>query len=83
MTLDASVELWRADKVNHMKDPLIYSRKDLKELNLVQRVVLYQPKRYAEVYQENAGEADSIRLLYQFRNIHGCWFLEEYNDRGY
>jgi hypothetical protein len=82
LTNDASVELWSLEKIVRMSDPLIYSRGDIKRLDLVQRVVAFQLNRYAEVEQENAGDADDTRLLYRFRNLEGCWFLEEFDDRG-
>ncbi|MEP6829538.1 MAG: hypothetical protein ABI963_04310 [Rhizomicrobium sp.] len=82
LTVDASVELWTLDKIKKLDYPLIYSSKQLKEERLVQSFPIMQPGRYAEVYQENAGEADSVRVLAHFRNIEGCWFLEEVDDRG-
>ncbi|HEY1709051.1 MAG TPA: hypothetical protein VGG10_12355 [Rhizomicrobium sp.] len=81
-TWDASVELWSLKKIGQMSDPLIYSRQDRKRLNLSQDIVELRPNRYAEVYQANAGEADDTRLLYRFRDLEGCWFLEEIDDRS-
>lgn len=76
------VELLNRSEIMKLKDPLIYSRAELKNLNLEQSVLLLQKDRYAEVYQANAGEADDTRLLYKFRNVSGCWFLEETHDRS-
>ena len=77
-----TVELWSLSDIHKQKNPLIYSRSDLKKQFLVQSISLFQPHRYAEVIQENAGEADSTRLLYKFREVGGCWFLEEVHDRS-
>ena len=76
------IELLSRSDIMKLKDPLIYSRAELKKLNLAQSVLLLQKDRYAEVYQANAGEADDTRLLYKFRNVSGCWFLEETHDRS-
>jgi hypothetical protein len=76
------VDLLSRSNIEKLKDPLIYSRAELKKLNLAQSILLLQKDRYAEVYQANAGEADDTRLLYKFRNVSGCWFLEETHDRS-
>ena len=81
-TSSITVQLLDKTDVTKLKDPLIYSEKERKNLDLVQEISLLQENRYAESFQVNAGEADSIRLLYKFRNISGCWYLEELHDKS-
>jgi len=52
-----------------------------KKGKLVQTILL-NTERYSEVYQEYGGEGDSPRILYKFRNISGCWYLEEIHDKS-
>ena len=59
------VELLSRSNIEKLKHPLIYSRAELKKLNLAQSVLLLQKDRYAEVYQANAGEADDSSLALQ------------------
>ncbi len=82
LTVDAAVELWPLAKIEQMQDSLIFSTAERKKLNLSQEIVMFQSNRYAEVYQANAGEADDTRVLFHFRNLKGCWFLEEIDDRS-
>lgn len=47
-----------------------------------EKVVLLQRSRYAELFQDGPADTDSYRMLYKFRKIHGCWFLEELHDKS-
>jgi len=60
--------------------PLFRSAGELKKDGMRQSVLLYT-KRYAEVVQDQT-EADSDRVLFKFRSIEGCWFLEELHDKS-
>ena len=44
--------------------------------------ILLSTKRYAEVFHDGPPESDLYRVLYKFRNIGGCWFLEEMHDKS-
>lgn len=44
--------------------------------------ILLSTKRYAEVFHDGPPESDSYRVLYKFRSIDGCWFLEEMHDKS-
>lgn len=77
---DLIIELWDKDKIKTLAYPLILSRGQRKKEG-IQQSYLLTTSRYAEVFQDRA-EADDYRILYKFRNIEGCWFLEEVHDKA-
>ena len=76
-----SIALWDIEKIKALDWPLILPRKDMSRQGVSEAVLLHTP-RYSEVLQDGPSETDSYRLLYKFRNIGGCWFLEELHDRS-
>lgn len=38
-------------------------------------------QHYVEVFHSKP-EADSYLVLYKFRNLDGCWYLEELHDKS-
>ena len=78
---DVTVELWNTDKIRSLDYPLILARKGRKVEHVTEAIVL-STKRYAEVFQDGPPESDLYRMLYKFRNINGCWFLEEVHDKS-
>jgi hypothetical protein len=82
ITNKAVIELWTLAKVRSRKEPLIYTRVDLKKYRPKEEILLLQTRRYAEVLQADAGEGDATRLMYRFRYRSGCWILEGFDDMG-
>ena len=76
-----SIALWDIEKIKALDWPLILPSKDRNRLGVSEEVLL-RTQRYSEVLQEGPPETDSYRLLYKFRNVGGCWFLEELHDRS-
>lgn len=77
---DPEVKLLWLPELEKLEYPLFRSSKEMKKDGITQSVLL-ATKRYAEVIQDQA-EADSDRVLFKFRNIGGCWFLEELHDKS-
>jgi len=75
------IKIWTLKDISSLPYPLIYSKMQRKKGKLVQTILL-NTERYFEVYQEYGGEGDSPRILYKFRNISGCWYLEEIHDKS-
>jgi len=80
ISVSRTIEFWTLPNLRALKGPLIYSRSDLKKYDLAETILVLQPKRYAEVLQANAGEADDTKLIFRFRRIDGCWALEGFED---
>lgn len=78
---DALVELWDIEKIKKLDYPLILSRQSRKAEKVAEDFVLLT-KRYAEVFHDGPPESDMYRMLYKFRHIDGCWFLEEVHDKS-
>jgi hypothetical protein len=76
-----SIALWDIEHIKALDWPLILPRKDRNKEGVSEEVLLHT-QRYSEVLQEGPPETDSYRLLYKFRNVGGCWFLEELHDRS-
>jgi hypothetical protein len=74
------IELWDINRVKTLTYPLILSQTQRKAKGIEQSDLL-TTSRYAEVLQDRP-EADDYRLLYKFRNVDRCWFLEEIHDRS-
>lgn len=77
---NATVELWDINKIKALSYPLILSPTERKAKGIAQYDLL-TTSRYAEVFQDRP-EADDYRLLYKFRNVDHCWFLEEVHDKS-
>jgi hypothetical protein len=76
----AEVKLMSQPEIAKLPYALFRSAKERKAANVSQSIVL-KTARYAEVFHDK-DEADSDRVLYKFRNIEGCWFLEEFHDKS-
>lgn len=74
------VELWDMAKLKAFEHPLILSRSQRKTEGINEAFLLVT-SRYSEVFQDRP-EADDYRMLYKFRNVGGCWFLEEAHDKA-
>ena len=75
------VELWNLEKIKKLDYPLILSRQGRKTEKVTEDIVL-STKRYVEVFHDGPPDSDLYRVLYKFRNIDGCWFLEEVHDKS-
>ncbi len=75
------IELWSLEKLKNLDYPLILSLQGRKKEHVMESIVL-STKRYAEVFHDGPPESDLYRVLYKFRNIGGCWFLEEMHDKS-
>ena len=75
------IELWSSEKLKKLDYPLILSLHGRKKEHVMESIVL-STKRYAEVFHDGPPESDLYRVLYKFRNIDGCWFLEEMHDKS-
>lgn len=78
---DVLVELWGIEKIRKLDYPLILSRQGKKTENVTESILL-STKRYAEVFHDGPPESDVYRMLYKFRNVDNCWFLEEVHDKS-
>lgn len=76
----AQIEVLDQPEINNLPYPLFRSAKERASDGIYQDIVLLS-KRYAEVFH-GQREADSDRVLYKFRNIDHCWFLEEFHDKA-
>jgi len=74
------VKLMSSSELEKLDYPLFRSNEEMKRDGVAQSVLL-STKRYAEVVQDQA-DADSDRILFKFRSIGGCWFLEELHDKS-
>lgn len=74
------IELWDLSQVKGLSYPLILSDRQRKAEGIEQLFVL-TTRRYVEIVQDRP-EADDYRMLYKFRRINGCWFLEEAHDKA-
>ena len=74
------IELWDSNKLKAFPHPLILSRSQRKVEGVNQSFLLVTP-RYSEVFQDRQ-EADDYRILYKFRSVDGCWFLEDIHDKA-
>lgn len=82
-TSPATVDVWSMKDVRKLQDPLIYSTAELKKLNIGQSVDLIhdQSPSVAEVWQQERGGSDAIKLQYWFRKyLNGCWALAEFDN---
>ena len=75
------IELWDAEKLKKLDYPLILSSQGRVKNHVVESILL-STKRYAEVFHDGPPESDLYRVLYKFRNIDGCWFLEGIHDKS-
>ncbi len=76
-----TTKIWSLHDIMKLKYPLIYSKQQLKKEHMSQSIII-KTNRYMELYQEILGESDSVRVLYKFRMVGGCWFLEEVHDKS-
>ncbi|MES1982630.1 MAG: hypothetical protein V4443_09145 [Pseudomonadota bacterium] len=76
----AEVKLMSQPEIAKLPYSLFRSAKERKADYVSQSIAL-ETSRYAEVLHDK-DEADSDRVLYMFRNIEGCWFLEEFHDKS-
>lgn len=81
MMSNVVIELWTIDKIKALDYPLVLTDEG-KRKEVVKETTLLNTPRYVEVYHEGPPESDSYRVLYKFRNIEGCWFLEEMHDKS-
>jgi hypothetical protein len=75
-----TIELWDLKKVESLADPLIRNMKQRKSENIAQSFLLVT-NRYSEVFHD-VPNGDYERVLYKFRNINSCWYLEEVHDKS-
>ena len=75
---DLQLQLWEAARVAALGSPLIMSLAQRRERDVVQELRLVA-RDYAEVYHHKR-EGDSYEVLFSFRRIAGCWFLEGLHD---
>jgi hypothetical protein len=75
---DPQIKLLSSSELDKLDYPLFRSNSEMRRDAIAQSVLL-ATKRYAEVIQDQ-DEADSDRVLFKFRSIGGCWFLEELHD---
>jgi len=75
---DLRTELWSAEKLGHLDGPLILTRAQRQQRNVVQEVSL-TTKTYVEVFHYKR-DADSYEIVYAFRRVDGCWFLESLHN---
>lgn len=78
---NVSISLWGMEKIKSLDYPLILSRAERAKA-LVAEDILLITKRYVEVFHDGPPESDLYRMLYKFRSIGGCWFLEELHDKS-
>lgn len=78
---DVMIELWDMEKIKSLDYPLILPQKK-RQAEKVMETILLSTKRYAEIFQDGPPESDVYRMLYKFRNVDGCWFLEEVHDKS-
>lgn len=74
------VELWDMAKLKAFDHPLILSHSQRK-IERINEAFLLVTRRYSEAFQDRP-ETDDYRMLYKFRNVGGCWFLEEAHDKA-
>ncbi len=76
---EPTIELEDREKVTEeilsTKEPLVCSEKRRASLGLVKEF-LVKSKHVVEVYYHTL-ESDTRQIIYVFRKISGCWFLEE------
>jgi hypothetical protein len=75
------VSLWDLGKIKSLQEPLILSKSQRKK-ELVTEDILLNTKRYVEVFHDGPPESDLYRMLYKFRFVNGCWYLEELHDKS-
>lgn len=75
------VKLLSLKDIETLGYPLIYSKQQLEKNHMGQSIII-KTERYSELYQEILGESDSVRVLYSFRMVGGCWFLEDVHDKS-
>ena len=75
---DPEIQLWDIQKVKKLESPLILSGPQRMERDIVQKMPI-KTKDYVEVFH-GKSEADSYRILFKFRNLEGCWYLEELHE---
>ena len=78
---DPKIELWDAQKIQTLKEPLMLSESKRKEKDIMQEIPI-RTKKYVEVYHHKA-EADTYQILFKFRNVEGCWYLDEIHDTSF
>jgi hypothetical protein len=77
---EVEIKLLDLPKVKSEKDPWILSETARKAKGILETWPVLTP-RYVEVFHKRP-EADSYRVLYKFRRVEGCWYLEEIHDQG-
>jgi hypothetical protein len=75
------VELWDIEKIKKLDYPLILSKRGKKTENVTEAILL-STKRYTEIFHDGPSGSDLYRMLYKFRSIDSCWFLEEVHDKS-
>lgn len=75
------VLLWDSAKIQSLSEPLILSKSQRKKAFVAEDVLL-NTKRYVEVFHDGPPESDLYRMLYKFRAISSCWYLEELHDKS-
>jgi hypothetical protein len=75
---ELQVQLWNAERLRTLEGPLFMSRAQRSARGIVKELPLVS-KAYAEVYHyKRAG--DSYDVVFSFRRVGGCWFLEGLHD---
>ena len=74
----ATIQILDAVEIENLAVPLFRSKRERKNISVYQSV-LFVTERYAEVFH-GRSRADFDQVLYKFRKIDRCWFLEEMHD---
>ena len=71
---DLTALIWDAERIKTLGAPLFMSRAQRTARDVVQELPLVT-KAYAEVYHYRR-ERDTYEVVFSFRRLGGCWFLE-------
>jgi hypothetical protein len=75
---DLKAQIWDAERIKTLGAPLFMSRAQRTARDVVQELNLVT-KAYAEVYHyKRAG--DLYEVMFSFRRLNACWFLEGLHD---
>jgi len=77
---EISVSLLGMPEIENLGYTVFRSASERKTEYIKQQILL-KTNRYVEVYHE-LPDADSDRELFKFRNISGCWYLEEVHNKS-
>ena len=75
---DLTAQIWDAERIKTLGAPLFMSRAQRTARDVVQELPLVT-KAYAEVHHYKR-ESDTYEVMFSFRRLGGCWFLEGLHD---